>query len=834
MPSFMTEGLAVTDVGGGPPVAEVLAGRYRLDRQLGRGGMGTVHLAHDLVLDRRVAVKRLRDVSLEGEQARQRVLHEARALAALNHPGVAAVYDVLDLAPPAIVLEYVEGTTWDHWVDQGHRPEQVMSTFAAMLEAVAYAHGRGVVHCDLKPANIVVTDAGAPKVLDFGIAQLGQTGPDSASGSEDTRQAAFTPKWAAPEVLRGRTPTPAADVYALGVMLEELADECTRAHTPLPRSVARDLRRLGRRAQADTPEARPPDAAHLLRELPRLAPEGVVPAPRSSSRARVLALTAVLVGGGCVTGGLALVGARDAASRVGGVPAVAVVTRVDAAAASSMSAAAADLLRQSLGSMSRVRLISSGVPPFTDDVATLVASLSDQGLTYVVVPTAATMRSTTRLTASVLRASDGVVMHTATRFGAPERLPHLAAAVAGDVKAWFGERSAMRTDSPGVVPSMLSLGQYSQAIQYTERADIPGNLDRAIALLRETVMREPAYAAAHAQLGRAYWARYRSSGDPADLDAAQLALLEAMTRRPDLQETRITLALLLRERGRQGEAAQALHDALDAAPDDDVALRMLGELEAQAGSVDEGVALIGRAIELRPGSWAHQRALGATLFSAGRYADAAGRFEVLTQLQPDNPWGFQMLGAARQMLGDLDGAVGPYARSIEIRRTASALSNLATLHYARGDFRAAERLYRDAVVLRPRDPVMHRNLGDSLLRQNRAVDAAKAYEQSAASARAQMAVNPSDVRAGGTAAYVLSRLGRCDEADTFARLVEGADTPNPSVLANAANAWTICGRTADALRVVRGLDSRGATLATLLEADVLERLRALPEFNSLF
>lgn len=830
MPPPMTREVAVTDVGGERSAQEVLVGRYRLVRQLGRGGMGTVDLADDLVLDRRVAVKRLRDLSLQGGQARQRVLHEARALAALNHPGVAAIYDVLDLDPPALVLEYVEGTTWDDWVEQGQTPAQLLAAVERILEAVAYAHGRGVVHCDLKPSNIVVADNGVPKVLDFGIAQLGLTGPDSAPGTDETRQPAFTPKWAAPEVQRGRRPTPAADVYALGVMIEDLPIDCTRAKHPLPTVLARQLRHLGRRAQAESPDTRPADAAALLRELPRLAASGA-PVVVRHRRSGAFAITALLVGGGCVTGGLAIV-RGDRGPVAPGTPVLAVVPRVDAASASSTSAAAADLLRQALRPLGRARLVTSDVPALTDDTATLVEALKDEGLSHVLVPTVATMRSTIRLSVAVLRASDGAVVHTATRFGAPDALPHLAALVAGDVRTWLGEGAAARPQTPAFAPTALSLGQYSQARQYAERPDLPGNLARAVDLLEQTVRRDPAYAAAHAELGRVHWLRYRATRDTAALDAAQLSLLEALTREAHLPETRTTLALLMRERGRYPDAARALHDVLETAPDDDVALRLLGELEAQQGSVDDGVTLITRAVTLRPGSWANHRALGATLFNAGRYPEAGRSFEVLTQLQPDNPWGFQMLGAARQMAGNLDGAVQPYERSLAIRRTAAALSNLATVQYVRGDFAVAERLYREAVTLSPRDAVMHRNVGDALLRQSKKADAARAFTQAAELARAQAATNPADARALGTAAYALARLGQCGEAASVAATAERLGSLNPSVAANLANAWALCDRPADALRIVRALKARGAPLSTLLEHDVLQRLKTLPEFGS--
>ncbi len=823
----MTEPLAVTDVGGLPPVSDSLGGRYHLERQLGRGGMGTVHLARDEVLHRRVAIKRLRDATMGGDLARQRLVHEARALAALNHPGVAAVHDVLDLSPPALVLEYVEGQTWEAWVDEGQSPDHVLRALTQVIDAVAYAHAQGVVHCDLKPSNLMVTRDGQPKVLDFGIALLGQYGPHSSADADETRLPAFTLKYAAPEVLRGRTPSPAADVYALGVMLEDLPTDCARAGRPLPSDVARRLRALGRRAQADGPEQRPRDGAALLRELPVPTLAAAVPVRRA--RMRTVATTVLLTGGAGIVAGLAFVGGPRVAAA--GVPVVAVVPRVDASSSSTPSAAAADLLRNALGPLTRARLVSADVPSLTTDVDDLVTTLRAEGISYVLVPTVATMRSTARLSVAVLRASDGTVVHTATRYGDPAALARLVTGVAGDIRVWLGEAAAPRETGAVFEPSALSIGQYAQARQYAERADLAGNLGRAADLLRQTIAREPDFTAAHAELGRVLWLQYRATRDKADLDAAQVALLEALTRQSDLPETRITLALLMRERGRYAEAARALHDLLAIAPDDDVALRVLGELEAQQGSVDSGVALIDRAIQVRPGSWAHHRARGAALFTAGRYGEAARSFDVLTQLQPDNAWGFQMLGAARQMDGDLDGAVVPYRRSIALRPTASALSNLATVQYARGDVAAAARLYRQAIDLRPKDAVMHRNLGDALLRLGRRDEADRSYEQALALARGLVEVNASDARSMATASYVLARLARCGEAVPLAMRADALGTGAATVTANVVNTLAICDRLPQAVAAVERLRTQGVAPAQVLEADVVARLRPLAQLD---
>ena len=207
--------------GVGTTIAQI--GPYRLVRLLGEGGMGTVFLAERLDLDTTAAIKILRDAWLSPSR-RRRFATEQRTLAALNHPGIARLFDagVLEEGTPWIVMEYVDGQPITDYCRTREIPTAgKLRLFQAVCEAVHYAHRHLVVHRDLKPSNILVTADGAVKLLDFGIAkQLTET--DSDGEVTRTGMRAMTPAYAAPEQLRGEPIGVHTDVFSLGVVLYEL------------------------------------------------------------------------------------------------------------------------------------------------------------------------------------------------------------------------------------------------------------------------------------------------------------------------------------------------------------------------------------------------------------------------------------------------------------------------------------------------------------------------------------------------------------------------------------------------------------------------------------
>jgi eukaryotic-like serine/threonine-protein kinase len=283
---------------------DVLAGRYRLLAPLGRGGAGEVWRAEDFKLGRLVAVKLLSHRDGEPMGSLDRIQAEARAAAQLSHPNVVATYDVGTTSGQVyLVMELVAGRDLAQLLRSEGRPPPALVAGIAVQAARALdaAHGSGIVHCDVKPGNLLLAADGTLKITDFGIARAG--GPDQAGGS----MLLGTPAYVAPEQVRGLPATPASDQYALGCVLYELltgappfsageVEDVLRQHVeaaPEPVQVRRPdagagLADLVMRLLAKDPSARPASAAEVVACLESADPAGTV-SPERDDRTQVLA-----------------------------------------------------------------------------------------------------------------------------------------------------------------------------------------------------------------------------------------------------------------------------------------------------------------------------------------------------------------------------------------------------------------------------------------------------------------------------------------------------------------------------------------------------------------
>ena len=244
-------------------------GPYKIERQIGAGGMGEVYRATDTRLAREVAIKTCR------QEFGERFQREARAIASLNHRHICSLYDV---GPNYLVMELLEGETLAEKLKRGQLSiEQTLLHGGEIADALAAAHAKGVVHRDMKPGNIMITKAGV-KVLDFGLAKCSQdenlTGPNVVMG---------TPAYMAPEQREGQECDTRTDIYALGLMLHEMATgkRCLKGEKPSVAQLPEKLAHVIERCLALDPEDRWQAAADVRSELlwaakPVQAPEKAI------------------------------------------------------------------------------------------------------------------------------------------------------------------------------------------------------------------------------------------------------------------------------------------------------------------------------------------------------------------------------------------------------------------------------------------------------------------------------------------------------------------------------------------------------------------------------
>jgi eukaryotic-like serine/threonine-protein kinase len=279
-----------------------IAGRYRLERPLGHGGMASVYLARDSELDRDVALKLLADNLGGDESLRKRFVREARLAARLSHPNVVSVFDAgEDGGRPYIVMEYVDGENLAELLSRRGSlpPEEARGLALQAAHGLAHAHAAGLVHRDMKPHNLILRRDGTLKIADFGIARAAETTSLTQAGT-----VLGTAAYLSPEQALGEEVTPATDVYSLGAVTyellagkppfepETLADLASRPAVPeLPRGVPPDLEDVVMRCLARNPAYRPRDGAELARELARgeaTAATRPLPTARPERRRRLI------------------------------------------------------------------------------------------------------------------------------------------------------------------------------------------------------------------------------------------------------------------------------------------------------------------------------------------------------------------------------------------------------------------------------------------------------------------------------------------------------------------------------------------------------------------
>ncbi|MFC9912917.1 protein kinase [Streptomyces sp. NPDC127197] len=295
-------------------------GRYQLRDLLGQGGMASVHLAYDSVLDRQVAIKTLH-TELGREQAfRERFRREAQAVAKLTHTNIVSVFDTgedeLDsMTTPYIVMEYIEGRPLGSVLDEDVRQygampaDKALKITADVLAALEISHEMGLVHRDIKPGNVMMTKRGVVKVMDFGIARAMQSGVTSMT---QTGMVVGTPQYLSPEQALGRGVDARSDLYSVGIMLFQLVtgrlpfdadsplaiayahvQEEPVAPSSINRSLPPAVDALVTRALKKKPNERFPTAASMRDECLRVAasyqaaPPSIVPGTQTQSGAGV-------------------------------------------------------------------------------------------------------------------------------------------------------------------------------------------------------------------------------------------------------------------------------------------------------------------------------------------------------------------------------------------------------------------------------------------------------------------------------------------------------------------------------------------------------------------
>jgi serine/threonine protein kinase/tetratricopeptide (TPR) repeat protein len=259
-------------------------GLYKIEREIGRGGMGSVYLAtrDDAQFEQQVAIKVVRR-GMDTDLVLARFRNERQILAGFAHPNIARLFDggSTETGLPYFIMEYIEGQAIDEYCDSQRLSTAArLELFRTVCAAVQYAHQHLVIHRDIKPSNILVTAAGVPKLLDFGIAKLLDSEATQGTATTAIMQRLMTPEYASPEQVRGEHITTVSDVYSLGVLLYELLSGHSPYHfkTLLPEEIAQVI--------SDSEPEKPSTVINRVEEVTTGGRKGSKLTPESVSRTR--------------------------------------------------------------------------------------------------------------------------------------------------------------------------------------------------------------------------------------------------------------------------------------------------------------------------------------------------------------------------------------------------------------------------------------------------------------------------------------------------------------------------------------------------------------------
>ncbi len=772
-------------------------GNFEILDPLGKGGMGEVYRARDTRLGRDVAIKVLPESFARDPARAARFEREARLLAAVNHPGIAAIYGAEEFGSiPCIVMELVPGETLSERTANGALSLAESLTLSRQIaEALEAAHEKGVIHRDLKPSNIKVTPEGKIKVLDLGLAKFTEApalGDVSSfpTQAEETRPGIIlgTLEFMSPEQARGKPVDKRTDIWAFGCVLFEMLS----GHRPFGGETASDVIASVLSAEPDwtaLPKATPPRVRELLgsclqkdlgrrlrdigdarieidQSLSEIGPgaPAQVTTGRRGRKALFAWVTAAVLVLAIVVAWLAL---RPRFS--GAPPALAGRVSIVVLPFKDLTGQPnGQLLGDGLAETVSARLARlSGVQVVAPSVAASTAEkLSDP---YRV---AANVGANAVVAGTVQREHDQMRI-TFALLDVGEKRQLAIEQVAGPASDLFGmqdevaDRVAKRLKLP--VPSgretAASSGletasqqqRYVEALGSLQRYDKQASVDQAIGLLQVLAVEAPGAALVHAALGRAYLFKFNLTREKTWAEQARAASTRAQQLDASLPEVDVTLGELRLRTGQPAEAVSAFQRALSLRPNDYEAMLGLARAHDASGDIANAERMYRRAIQLQPSYWFGYSKFAGFYFNRGQYAQAAEMFRRVTELAPDSARAFSNLGATYHQMDRLEDALTAYRKSLGIEPTGMAHSNLGTTEFFLGRYAEASRDFEKAVALTPERYDGWADLADAYYWSGQRGMARIAYERAIRLARSDLQINARNPSARARLAVCLAR-----------------------------------------------------------------------------
>ncbi len=852
---------------------------YKISEKLGEGGMGVVYKAVDTDLDRTVAIKFLPHHIAADKENIERFKTEARAAASLNHPNITTIYSIEKTEEPSgenkvfLVMEYIDGEELKERISENKISiDDALDISIKISRGLEAAHNKGIVHRDIKSSNIMITEDGAVKIMDFGLAKLGNGGNLTRLGTT-----LGTISYMSPEQTTGENVDHQTDIWALGVVMYELftghlpfrgdydqavvysiLNENPRGLKTYNESIPEPVEAIIFKALAKNKEDRYASVTELLNDLELLkevsgkslkemsrqfsfskgSPAVRKTNPLKSSWIRYAAAAMLLIVitfllYDYISRGGASAGAGDSLIPAEKHIAVLPFNVIGSDENKSLAEGLSEIITSKLSQLEQYKEKLWIVPVSEmqkSKVTTPEDAMKEFGINLAVTGSMQKVNDRWQL---ILNLVDPAQKRQISSRVIDEPLTEISTI---QDEALLKTAEMLNLPVEDEIQNKLKAGETSDPAANALYIEAKGSLlhfsstddmKKTIGLFEKAVASDSNFALAYAGLGEAYLRLYSKTKEISLVDKAKENCLKADALNNNLAQVHITLGILYTETGKYDEANKEFLIAQDIDPSNIDAYQGQATAYNKQGKLDEAESIYKKVIKMKPDYWGGYNRLGVFYYLHGNYKDAARQFEQVIKMTPMNAAAYRNLGAMYYYMDQKADAIVMFKRSLEIQPDYSVYSNLATLYYYEGLYSDAASTYEKALKLQDTDYSVWGYLAGAY-RQSDA-DSAKitfALRKAKALAEQQLKVNPVDPEVLTNIASYCTELNLADSARTIISKVVSLNPKDVNVMILVSEVFEQLGERNNALKWVKKALDNGYAVEELDHIPELKKLRA--------
>ncbi|HEX6739424.1 MAG TPA: protein kinase [Vicinamibacteria bacterium] len=847
--------------------------RYRIERLIGEGGMGSVYRAHDRELERTVALKLLQPGRDRDPRALQRFKQELLLARTVSHRNILRIHDLGDVdGIKFISMEYVEGLDLQALIQrEGRLPlPRALGVARQLCDALQAAHDAGVLHRDLKPHNVLMGPGDHVFVSDFGLAKSLE---DTDAGLTRTGDVLGTPRYMSPEQVEGQPLDHRSDLYGLGLILYEMVTghvpfegvtptqqmiQRVRQRPKDPREFNPDLpdhwRQIILRCLEREPAARYASAREVAQDL---VGERVSRAPVTGSSRQVsitlpipsrrgwVAAAAILA---LLSLSLLLPGVRSRVAswlRAGGDGHTVVERKRVAvlpfkmmgtdAELAHLGPGLADSLAAKLFAVQSLNVASSAVAERAGKKDSLDKAARDAGASVLVTGTVQGGEGRLRIVVNVEDMDAHQRLSSREYSLVPKDLLTVEDQIYQELLSALAvgpsSEERARADS-GSTESIEAYELYLKGRNAARASADLKSVEAAVGFYQQALAKDARFALAYAGLANACMRLYRGSGEAAWSQRGIGAAEQAKSIAGDLLEVRVAMANVYQNTGKTNEAIAELREAVTLAPGSDDAYRRLGRAYlTNEARKEEGLKALEMAIKINPYHWVNHHELALAYYRLGDYDKAIAADQKVIALEPDNAIGHNDLGAMYLLTGRYPEAAAEFRKSLTIQETAETYNNVGLSLVYSGKLQEAVPMFEKAVQLAPSRELHVGNLGDAYRWTGQKEKAAAMYQRAIELTQKDLQVNPQSAGAKADLALHYAKAGQDQRARQYIEQAKQLSANDHTIMTSEAVVHALAGRIPEGLAALERALAAGLR-PSYVEADPnLAALRQDPRYQ---